>query len=86
MPAEVTNVPIVLTSLMGHLERIAAADPDRQLTAYQREGFNWVLGHSRAKFSDARLQRIEPIAAPEAPSVGETLERLRAVAEVVLEG
>ena len=86
MAAEVTNVPIVLTSLIGHLEPIAAADPDRPVTAYQRNGFNWLLGHSLAKYTDRRLREIEPLPADAEPTVAEVLERVRTIAAVVLEG
>jgi hypothetical protein len=86
MPTEVTNVPIVLTSLIGHLEGIAASDADRPLTAYQRQGFNWVLGHARARYSDVRLRAVEPFPEGDEATVAETLERLRALAAVVLEG
>ena len=84
MPAEVTSVPIVLQSLMGHLEYIAKTEPDRPLTAYQASGFNWLLGHARAKYSDRRLVDMAPLTPEGGHTVGEALERLRAVAEVVL--
>ncbi|HYB73936.1 MAG TPA: hypothetical protein VED18_11215 [Candidatus Sulfotelmatobacter sp.] len=84
MPAEVTSVPIVLQSLLGHLEGIAKADPERPLTAYQAGGFNWLLGHARAKYSDRRLVDMAPLTPEGGHTVGEALERLRAMAEVVL--
>ena len=84
MPAEVTSVPIVLQSLIGHLELIAKAEPDRPLTAYQVEGFNWLLSHAQAKYSDRRLQELAPLAPEGGQTVAETLERLQAIAEVVL--
>jgi hypothetical protein len=64
MPAEVTSVPIVLQSMLGHLEYIAKTEPERSLTEYQVSGFNWLLegGHT----------------------VEEALDRLRAMADVVL--
>ncbi len=84
MPAEVTSVPVVLQSLLGHLEGIAKADPGRSLTAYQAGGFNWLLGHARAKYSDRRLVDMAPLTPEAGHTVGEALERLRAMAEVVL--
>ena len=84
MPAEVTSVPIVLQSLIGHLEMIAKADPDRALTTYQVDGFNWLLGHARARYSDRRLQELAPLRPEGGHTVAETLERLQAIAEVVL--
>ena len=84
MPAEVTSVPIVLQSLIGHLELIAKAEPDRPLTAYQVEGFNWLLSHAQARYSDRRLQELAPLAPEWGQTVAETLERLQAIAEVVL--
>ena len=84
MPAEVTDVPIVLQSLIGHLEMIAKAEPDRPLTSYQVEGFNWLLSHARAKYSDRRLQEIAPLTPDGGHTVAETLERLQAITEVVL--
>lgn len=84
MPAEVTSVPIVLQSLLGHLEMIEKTEPDRPLTTYQVEGFNWLLSHARAKYTDRRLQAMEPLAVDGGHTVSEALERLRAVAEVVL--
>ncbi|HEY7677016.1 MAG TPA: hypothetical protein VIG69_08075 [Candidatus Methylomirabilis sp.] len=77
-------MPIVLQSLMGHLESIAKADPDRPLTAHQAGGFNWLLGHARAKYSDRRLLDLAPLTPEGGHTVGEALERLRAMAEVVL--
>ncbi len=84
MPAEVTDVPIVLRSLIGHLEMIAKADPDRPVTAYQVDGFNWLLSHARAKYSDRRLQDMPPLRPEGGHTVAETLGRLQAMAEVVL--
>lgn len=84
MPAEVTSVPIVLQSLIGHLEMIAKAEPDRPLTAYQVDGFNWLLGHAQARYSDRRLQELAPLTPAGGHTVAETLERLQAIAEVVL--
>ena len=84
MPAEVTDVPIVLRSLMGHLEMIAKTDPDRPLTAYQAEGFNWLLSHARAKYSDRRLLEMAPLAPEGGHTVAGMLERLQAMSEVVL--
>jgi hypothetical protein len=83
MPAEVTNVPIVLQSLIGHLEMIAKNDPGRPLTTYQVEGFNWILSHARARYTDRRLQDMELLTADGGHTVEETLERLRGIAEMV---
>lgn len=83
MPAEVTSVPIVLRSLLGHLENIARTDPARPLTAYQRDAFNWLLSHARARYSDRRLQDMPLLPADGLPTVEEALERLRAIADVV---
>ena len=83
MPAEVTNVPLVLDSLMGHLEMIAKKEPDRPLTTYQVEGFNWLLSHARAKYTDRRLLEMELLTPDGGHTVEETQERLRGIAEVV---
>ncbi len=83
MPVEVTNVPIVLQSLIGHLEMIAKNEPDRPLTTYQVEGFNWILSHARAKYTDRRLQEMDLLTANGGHTVEEALERLRGIAEVV---
>lgn len=84
MPAEVTSVPIVLQSMLGHLEQIAKTEPERALTEYQVSGFNWLLSHARAKYSDRRLQEVDPLTAEGGHTVEEALERLRAMADVVL--
>jgi hypothetical protein len=83
MPAEVTNVPIVVRSLIGHLEMIAQNEPDRPLTTYQVEGFNWILSHARAQYTDQRLQEMDLLTANESHTVEQALERLRGIAEVV---
>lgn len=84
MPAEVTSVPIVLQSLLGHLEGIAKSEPDRPLTPYQVDGFNWLLSHAQAKYSDRRLLEMAPLTPDGGHTVAGTLERLQGIAEVVL--
>ena len=83
MSAEVTSVPVVLQSLMGHLEHIAKTEPDRPLTEYQVSGFNWLLSHARARYSDRRRVAMEFLTAAGGHTVEEALERLRAMADVV---
>jgi len=84
MPAEVSSVPIVLQSLIGHLEGIAKTDAERPLTEYQVSGFNWLLGHARARYSDRRLVDMEFLTTGGGHTVDEALHRLRAMADVVL--